>query len=161
MSHSLETEQFEQPTNKIESGGLESRIKDAEPVSDQTSRLTNVEISRINANDVQAEADFKSQEQYASLKREAEMLKQMQPALAQGADVETFHQWDQANHIGAYSPGQYVRGYADVYHSYHGSEAVALDAKPDGTYDVINGRHRIIAARDAGLQYIPARILGS
>jgi hypothetical protein len=160
MSHSFETEQFEQPANKFETSGLESRIKDAQPVSDQASGMTNVELSRINANDVQSAADFKSPEQYAGMRREAEMLKKMQPALAQGTDVETFHQWDQAHHIGQYSEGQHVRGYADVYQSYHGPEAVAVEAKPNGTYDVINGRHRIVAARDAGLQQVPAQVLG-
>ncbi len=160
MSHSLETEPFEQPANKFETSGLESRIKDAQPASDRTGGVTNVELSRINANDVRSAADFNSPEQYAGMRREAEMLKQMQPALAQGADVETFHQWDRSNHIGHYSQGQYVRGYADVYESYHGPEAVAVEAKPDGTYDVINGRHRILAAREAGLQQVPARVLG-
>jgi ParB-like chromosome segregation protein Spo0J len=52
-----------------------------------------------------------------------------------------------------------VLGYVDVYHSYHGPEAVAVEPKVDGTYDVINGRHRIVAARDAGLTRIPARVV--
>lgn len=160
MYPEFESEQFEQPANKFESAAAEARLKDATSISDNTDRIQNVELNRINSTDIRSSADFNHPEQYASLRREAAMLKQMQPAIAQGADVETFHAWDKANQIGHYSPGQYVRGYADVYHSYYdGAETVAVTAKPDGTYDVINGRHRIVAARDAGLTHLPARIL--
>jgi hypothetical protein len=84
----------------------------------------------------------------------------MQPALEQGANADTFDGWDKANKIGHYSPDQYVRGYNDVYRSYYGDEKIALEAKANGTYDVINGRHRIAAARDAGLTRIPALVQG-
>jgi hypothetical protein len=160
MHPEFESEQFEQPVNKLETASAESRLKDATSISDKAGSVQNVELNRITANDIQSSADFNQPEQYASLRHEAAMLKQMQPAIAQGADVETFHDWDKANHIGHYSSGQYVRGYADVYHSYYdGAETVAVTAKPDGTYDVINGRHRIVAARDAGLTHIPAQVL--
>lgn len=53
-----------------------------------------------------------------------------------------------------------MRGYSDVYHSCYGDEKIAFEAKPDETYDVINGRHRIAAARDAGLTKIPAFVQG-
>jgi hypothetical protein len=143
----------------IDREALESRLQDATPVSDQAASIQNVELSQINPTDIKSANDFADPEKYAGMRREAEMLKQMEPVLSQGADVETFHQWDQANQIGHYSPDQYVRGYADVYHSYHGDEAVALSAKGDGTFDVINGRHRLVVTRDAGLQKIPAKIL--
>lgn len=80
--------------------------------------------------------------------------------MEQGANADTFDEWDKANQIGHYSPDRYVRGYVDAYRSYYGDEPIALDPKPDGTYDVINGRHRIVAAREAGLKSIPARVLG-
>lgn len=153
-------DQIEPVENQMtDKAALESRLQDAAPVSDNGSGISNVELSKINSTDIQSASDFANPEQYAGMRRETEMLKQMEPALSQGADVETFHQWDQANQIGHYTPDGYVRGYADVYHSYHGDEAVALSGKGDGTYEVINGRHRITAARDAGLQKIPARIL--
>ena len=143
----------------IDKEGLESRVQEATPVSDRANGISDVELNQINSTDIQSASDFDNPEKYGGMRREAEMLKQMEPALNQEADVETFHQWDQANQIGHYSPDSYVRGYADVYHSYHGDEAVALSAKEDGTYDVINGRHRIAVAREAGLQKIPAKIL--
>jgi hypothetical protein len=136
-----------------------ARIRDAQPVSDRPDGITNVDLNRINANDIKTPGDFKSPEQYAGMRREAGRLKQMQPALDQGANADTFDSWDQANRIGHYSPRGYTRGYVDAYHSYHGPEAVAVEPKADGTYDVINRQHRIAAARDAGLSKIPARVV--
>ena len=161
MYHRFESDQVEQQAlQPSDSAGLEARVRDAQPVSDKTGGITNVELDCINATDTKSAADFEDPQKYAGMRREAEMLKQMEPALEQGADVETFHSWDQANQIGHYSPANYVRGYADAYHSYHGSEAVAVEPQADGSYNVLNGRHRIVAARDAGLKKIPAKIVG-
>jgi hypothetical protein len=155
-----ETDQIKDQTDKFDAAGIERRIRDAQPVSDNVSGITNVPLDRINATDIQAAGDFKSTEQYTALRREATMLGQMQPALERGANADTFDTWDKSNKIGHYSPDQYVRGYTDVYRSYYGDEAVTLDPKSDGTFDVINGRHRIAAAREAGLRTIPAKVLG-
>jgi len=153
-------DQIEQTERQMaDKEALESRIQEAVPLADRTQGVSNVELSNINQTDIQSAEDFADPEKYAGMRRETEMLTQMEPALSQGADVETFHQWDEANQIGHYSPDRYVRGYADVYHSYHGDEAVALSGKGDGTYDVINGRHRIAVAREAGLQKIPAKVI--
>ncbi len=157
-SYRFESEQVERQT-RTDTAEAEARIRDAQPVSDRPDGITNVELSRINANDIKTPGDFRSPEQYAGMRREAEMLEQMQPALDQGANADTFDGWDKANRIGHYSPEGYTRGYMDVYHSYHGPEAVAVEPKANGTYDVINGQHRIAAARDAGLTHIPARIV--
>lgn len=161
MNHRFESDQVEQQAlQPSDSAGLEARVRDAQPVSDKTGGITNVELDRINATDINSAADFEDPQKYAGMRREAEMLKQVEPALEQGADVENLHSWDQANQIGQYSPGNHMRGYADAYHSYHGSEAVAVEPQSDGSYNVLNGRHRIVAARDAGLKRIPAKIVG-
>lgn len=160
MEQSYAKDQIEPlETEQVDKEALESRLQDAAPISDGRPGIQDVPLNQINPTDIQSASDFADPGKYAGMRREAEMLKQMEPALSQGADVETFHQWDQANQIGHYSPDGYVRGYADVYHSYHGDEAVALSGKGDGTYEVINGRHRIAVAREAGLQKIPARVL--
>ena len=139
---------------------MDARISDAASVSDGPVGTSNVPLEKINSTDINAPSGFKSPEPYIGMRREADMLRQMQPALEQGADVETFHDWDKANQIGHYSPDKYVRGYADVYHTYYdGNELIALESKGDGTYDVINGRHRIYACRVAGLKTVPARIV--
>lgn len=135
------------------------RLRKAMQGSDQNEGLTEVALKDINESDIRSVADFHNPEKHAALTREAIMLKQMQPSLAGGTDVELFHGWDQANQIGHYSPAGYIRGYADVYHSYYGDEAIALEAKADGRYNVINGRHRLAVAREVGLSKVPARML--
>lgn len=160
MDQTHTNDQIEQAEGQIaDKEAIESRVQEAAPIVDRVEGISNVELSTINQTDIQSAEDFADSEKYAGMRRETQMLTQMEPALSQGADVETFHQWDEANQIGHYSPDQYVRGYADVYHSYHGDEAVALSGNGDGTYDVINGRHRIAVAREMGLQKIPAKIL--
>lgn len=159
-SRYAESDQGESAMDRLDSTGLERRIKDAQPVSDHVGPIANVQLDRINPTDIQSADDFKSPEQYAGMRHEAARLGQIQPALEQGANADTFDKWDKANQIGHYSPDRYVRGYVDAYRSYYGDEPIALDPKPDGTYDVINGRHRIVAAREAGLKSIPARVLG-
>jgi hypothetical protein len=101
-----------QPENLV----IESRTRDAQPASDQTDKITNVELSRINQTGIKLAADFEDPAKYAALRREAGMLKQMQPALDQGANADTFDSWDKANGIGHYTPNGYVRGYTNVYH---------------------------------------------
>ena len=160
MERNFERVEPSKSSECVDARTLDQRIRDAQPVNDNPNGITNVPMERINPTDIQMANDFKSPEQYAALKREATMLGQMQPALEQGANVDTFDTWDKANKIGHYSPDQYVRGYNDVYHSYYGDEKIALEAKPNGTYDVINGRHRIAAAREAGLTKIPAFVQG-
>jgi len=159
-SQAPESNGIDHQTDQIDMRAIERRVQEGTAASDRPDRISSVELDKINPTDIQSAADFDNPQQYNALFREAQMLQQMDPALKQGSDVETFHAWDQANAIGQYSPGAHVRGYADVYHSYHGSDAIALDRRPDGTFDVINGRHRIVAARDAGLREVPARVIG-
>lgn len=162
MENQYEVEQIEDMDRQTaDSVDLNARVSDASPVSDRPDDIDFVDLDKINANEIQSAADFNNPEKYNALHREAEMLGQMEPSLEQGADSELYHSWDESNQIGQYSPEAHVRGYADVYGSYYtGGETVALDPKPDGGYDVINGRHRICAARDAGLTRIPAKVLG-
>lgn len=155
-SQALESIDIDHRNDQIDMRAIERLMQEGTAASDQPDRISSVELDKINPTDIQSAADFGNPQQYNALFREAQMLQQMDPALKQGADVETFHTWDKANAIGQYSPDAHVRGYADVYHSYHGTDAIALDPRPDGTFDVINGRHRIVAARDAGLTEVPA-----
>lgn len=159
-SQALESSEIEQQTDQIDMRAIERRMREGTAASDRPDRISSVELDKINPTDIQSAADFDNPQQYKALSREAQMLQQMDPALRQGVNVETFHAWDKANAIGQYSPDAHVRGYADVYHSYHGSDAIALDPRSDGTFDVINGRHRIVAARDVGLTEVPARVIG-
>ena len=162
-SYDAEFETSDRLLSAADKRSMEQQIRDTPVVSDRTPTIKDVEIARIRTTTINTVQDFDDQSQYNALYREAQMLKQMQPVLQNGADVETFHGWDKANQIGHYSPHNYVRGYADVYHSYYtdiGGEHVALEIQPDGRYEIINGCHRVVAARDAGLSYIPARVAG-
>jgi hypothetical protein len=49
---------------------------------------------------------------------------------------------------------------ADVYDMFLGNDAITLSRRPNGTYDVIGGRHRIEVARRLGIDSLPARVLG-
>lgn len=158
-SQPLESSVMDRRTDQIDMRAIERRMQEGTAASDRPDGISRVELDKISPTDIQSAADFDSPQQYNALFREAQMLQQMDPALKQGADVETFHTWDKANAIGQYSPDAHVRGYADVYHSYHGTDAIALDPRSNGTFDVINGRHRIVAARDAGLTEVPARVI--
>jgi hypothetical protein len=159
-SQALASSDIDHRNDQIDMRAIERRMQEGTAASDRPDGISSVELDKINPTDIKSAADFDSPQQYRALLREAQMLQQMDPALKQGSDVETFHAWDKANAIGQYSPDAHVRGYADVYHSYHGTDAIALDPRPDGTFDVINGRHRIVAARDAGLREVPARVVG-
>jgi hypothetical protein len=159
----VESDHLKRQTEAADSARLESRIKDAAPVSDRPTDSEMVELDRIGPTDLGPAESFGEVQKRAELRREAEMLKQMQPALDQGTNADAFASWDKANGIGHYSferYDRYVRGYEDVYHSYYGPEAVAVEPKPDGAYTVLNGRHRIEAAREVGLKKIPARVVG-
>jgi hypothetical protein len=158
-----ESDHLKRQAEAADSARLESRVRDAAPMSDRPADMKMVELDRIGPTDLgPADSPGEAQER-AGLRREAEMLKQMQPALEQGANADAFASWDKANGIGHYSferYDRYVRGYEDVYHSYCGPDAVAVEFKPDGGCNVLNGRHRIEAAREVGLKKIPARIIG-
>ncbi len=155
-----ERDRIKNPIEQVDASKGERRIRDAGSVNDNLNGTTTVPLDQINPTEIKTANDFNDPEKYAALKREATMLKQMQPALAQGGNADTFDAWDKQWQIGNYSPSGHTRGYNDVYHSYYGAEKIALEAKPNGTYDVLNGRHRIVAARDAGLATIPAYVQG-
>lgn len=141
-TNNLESDRVESAVDKLDSADLERRIQDAEPVSDNVNATVDVPLEHINPTEIQSASDFASPEKYAAMRREVGMLAQMQPALNQGANLDTFDAWDKSNQIGHYSADCYVRGYTDVYHCYYGVDAIALERKPDGTLDVLNGRHR-------------------
>jgi ParB-like chromosome segregation protein Spo0J len=40
-----------------------------------------------------------------------------------------------------------------------GDDPIRLSRRPDGTFDVIGGRHRIQVARQLGIGSLPARVM--
>jgi len=164
-NNDIESDQTKDQTRQFEAAGLDDWISDTAPFSDKPRDMAMVDLDRIDPSDLGPAESSGEVQKRAELRREAEMLKQMEPALQQTerANADSFDSWDKANGIGQYSFDRYdhyVRGYGDVYRSYFGPEAVAVEPRPDGNFAVLNGRHRIEAAREVGLKKIPARVVG-
>jgi hypothetical protein len=53
-----------------------------------------------------------------------------------------------------------LRRTADVYDMILGSDPLSIERRPDGTLNVINGRHRIEVARELGIPHLPAVVTG-
>lgn len=51
-----------------------------------------------------------------------------------------------------------LRRTADVYDIFLGSEAIRADRRPDGSLNIINGRHRLQIARELGIKDLPGRV---
>lgn len=79
---------------------------------------------------------------------------QVLPGLANGSSPSSFAATDNAN--GSYG----TRSLSDTYSGFFGGDAIRLELRPDGTYSITNGRHRIFVASRFGRQHVPARIVG-
>ena len=75
------------------------------------------------------------------------------PGLTRSMDRDAFAERDLSRGAAVF------RRSADVYDLFLGPSAVTLSRRPDGTYNVVVGRHRIHAARQLGIRTLPARIL--
>ena len=80
---------------------------------------------------------------------------QVLPGLASGSTASSFAATDQAN--GSYG----TRSLSDTFSGFFGGDAIRLELRPDGSYAITNGRHRIFVASQFGRQYIPARVTRS
>lgn len=74
------------------------------------------------------------------------------PAIAIGRGMDYFRDRDARESL------QGTRSYADTSSGFFGSDAIKLAVRPDGTYTVENGYHRIWVARQMGRTSVPARI---
>lgn len=79
---------------------------------------------------------------------------QVLPGLASGSTASSFAAADQAN--GSHG----TRSLSDTFSGFFGGDAIRLELRPDGTYAITNGRHRIFVASRFGRPYVPARIIG-
>ena len=76
------------------------------------------------------------------------------PGVAGGKTREHFVERD------ARSKAQPLRRTADVYDMFLGSDRIRVDRRPDGSLDVVNGRHRLIIARELGIKTLPGQVSG-
>lgn len=76
------------------------------------------------------------------------------PGVAAGKTREDFAERD------ARSSAKPLRRTADVYDIFLGSDRIRVDRRPDGSVDVVNGRHRLLIARELGVKRLPAQVSG-
>lgn len=74
------------------------------------------------------------------------------PGLARGMSRSDFEADD------ALRGAQPLRRTADVYDMFLGDDHIRVDRRPDGTFNVISGRHRLQIARDLGIESLPGKI---
>ncbi len=94
-----------------------------------------------------------SKTDYARMRQGVQRLDEVVlDAVRNGADGEHFARMDAQRGL------DYEGGYQRVYEAFFGGDSLRLDHRSDGTYEVIDGLHRIHVARELGLSSLPARI---
>ncbi len=76
------------------------------------------------------------------------------PGVAGGKTREDFVEQD------IRSDAQPLRRTADVYDMFLGSDRIRADRRPDGSFDIVNGRHRLLIARELGIKTLPGQVSG-
>lgn len=74
------------------------------------------------------------------------------PAVAAGKTREDFAERD------ARSSAQPLRRTADVYDMFLGTDRIRADRQPDGSLNIVNGRHRLLIARELGIKSLPGQV---
>lgn len=76
------------------------------------------------------------------------------PGVANGRSRDDFAAEDVA------SGAPPLRRAADVYDMFLGSDRIRVDRGPDGSLNIINGRHRFDVARELGIDSLPGEVSG-
>lgn len=74
------------------------------------------------------------------------------PGIASGQTREDFAARD------ARSNAPPLRRIADVYDIFLGASRIRVDQQPDGSLNVVNGRHRLVIARELGIKSLPGQV---
>ncbi len=74
------------------------------------------------------------------------------PGVAAGETREDFVERDNR------SNAQPLRRTADVYDIFLGSDRIRADRRLDGSLDIVNGRHRLVIARELGIKTLPGQV---
>lgn len=74
------------------------------------------------------------------------------PGVASGKTRDDFVARDAA------SNAQPLRRTADVYDMFLGSDRIRADRQPNGSLNIINGRHRLLIARELGIRILPGDV---
>ena len=74
------------------------------------------------------------------------------PGVASGKTREDFAERD------ARSNAQPLRRTADVYDMFLGTDRIRADRQSDGSLNIVNGRHRLLIARELGIKSVPGQV---
>ena len=95
--------------------------------------------------------DFNHHIKYEDAVSATRTVQEMKPQIDAGYTSDDFADLDKAKGL------NYEHGQQRVYDLYYGSDPIAVDKDGD-KYDIVSGRHRIFAAKEIGLDFIPARV---
>lgn len=74
------------------------------------------------------------------------------PGVASGKTREDFADRDTR------SNARPLRRTADVYDMFLGTDRIRADRRPDGSLNIVNGRHRLLIARELGIKSLPGQV---
>jgi len=100
---------------------------------------------------VSSPQDFNHHISWKEAQAATKQLPEIQKQVAKGKTGDDFSAEDQAAGL------DNSQGKRRIYDLYYGSDPVTVD-KDGSKYDIVSGRHRIFAAKEAGLQTIPAHV---
>lgn len=96
-------------------------------------------------------ADFPHHISWEDAKYRTQQLPEVRKEVQKGKTREDFHAMDQKEGL------PYKEGKEGAYDLWYGDDPVNL-CKADDKYEITGGRHRIFAAKELGLNTIPARV---
>jgi hypothetical protein len=140
-------------SEKLSPAGMASIQGDARTTSDWVDKgIVDVPVKDLPEPDgVSNPADFNHHISWEDAQAATIRLPEIQKQVNAGKTGDDFSALDQANGL------EYKQGDRRIFDLYYGSDPVKLDK--DGTeYTIVSGRHRIFAAKEAGLTTIPARV---
>jgi hypothetical protein len=110
------------------------------------------EVDMSEVEHVESTADFHKVSYEEMVEGYSKLDAVVKPAVAKGAGSEQLGEVDRAQGL------DYEHGYQRVYDAFYGDSSIRLE-KDAGSYRVVNGAHRLVVARDLGLDHVPARVI--
>lgn len=142
-----------QPEELSKTGIASIQGEDVTPKSEWIDRgIIDVPVNNLpNPENVEGPEDFNHHISWEDAQAATKKLPEIQKQVQAGKTGDDFSQED------LQTGKDYPQGNRRIYDLYYGSDPVVLD-KEGENYTIISGRHRIFAAKESGLETIPARV---